>query len=335
MKKTYIFIPPLKKTSGGLVVLYRLASFLYHKGFKVYLVCMDKPGWQPSIESNLPPIIKWSDLSLTEEDIWLIPEGWFNALLPGIQANATCYVYCQNWAYLFSALPENISWQDLPVSFIAVSHPVAEFIKDTLQVISPILRPGIDTNLFSLPDSKSSDILNIAYMPRKNSALAKQIIAIFQARTLAKQLKNKIRFFAISGLNAREVATILKKSHIFLATGFPEGCPLPPLEAMACGCLPVGFSGFGGWDYMRQALPENGYNPRLKLRPVPWQGNGLYSADGDVIDAVLNLEMAVQWWLDSSDELYKTLHAGQETIKHYTLENQKKQVIALWRNLTA
>jgi glycosyltransferase involved in cell wall biosynthesis len=80
-----------------------------------------------------------------------------------------------------------------------------------------------------------------------------------------------------------DVAKTLGTCHLFLATGFPEGCPLPPLEAMASGCIVTGFAGYGGWDYMRQAA-ENGYAPRFALRETPYATNGFFASDGDVME---------------------------------------------------
>ena len=122
------------------------------------------------------------------------------------------------------------------------------------------------------------------------------------------------------------VARLLRRSHIFLATGFPEGCPLPPLEAMASGCLPVGFSGFGGWDYMRQAGNSN-FTPWWPIREVPWQGNGLWSADGDVLDAALNLEKAVAWFMGDAPEKERTVKAAIETSGNYTHEAQRIETL--------
>jgi hypothetical protein len=85
------------------------------------------------------------------------------------------------------------------------------------------------------------------------------------------------------------VAETLRACHIFLATGFPEGCPLPPLESMACGCLVAGFAGFGGFDSMRQIDP-GGFAPSVPLRDVPWGGNGCYAADHDVFGAAACLD---------------------------------------------
>jgi hypothetical protein len=174
-------------------------------------------------------------------------------------------------------------------------------------------------------------------MPRKNKALGEQIRAMFESRQSLRQNNFKIQWLEIAGLDSQGVARVLQESHIFLATGFPEGCPLPPLEAMSCGCLPVGFGGLGGWDYMRQAQPD-GFQPWWPLRPepeAPWGGNGLWTADADVPAAALALEQAVDWWRSSDPKLKTTLDNCQTTAAHYTPEHQHNRITQLWTQAAA
>jgi glycosyltransferase involved in cell wall biosynthesis len=48
-----------------------------------------------------------------------------------------------------------------------------------------------------------------------------------------------------------EVASILGESLVFLSFGYPEGFGLPAAEAMASGCVVVGFHGGGGREFFR------------------------------------------------------------------------------------
>ncbi|MDQ7833792.1 MAG: glycosyltransferase family 1 protein [Humidesulfovibrio sp.] len=345
--KSYFFLPPVRQAAGGVTVLRRMASFLAASGREAHLVPREMqgegPGWAPSESFVEAPIVAWDKLALKSGDLWVVPEGWVNALTPGLSAGARCLVYVQNWAYLLSALPEGVSWRMLPVDFLAVSDPVAQFVAATTGREAPVLRPGIDTNLFSAPKQKPSvsDGVRIAYMPRKNKALAKQIRETFSA--LDESLAARCHFVEIAGMTAQGVAEALQSAHIFLATGFPEGCPLPPLEAMACGCLPVGYMGFGGADYMRQAIaPESDpapFAPWWPVRDVPWAahggGNGLWSADADILGAALHLKTAAEWFLSGSPQVAQTLAAtlanGRATAAAYTLDVQRQNVLDLWQ----
>lgn len=337
--RTRIFIPPLPRMSGGLAVLYRLASHLHRAGHDVALVPRDTAPCLDDAARELP-VVQWESIDLSADDLWLVPEGWINALAPGLKAGARNVVYVQNWAYLLSALPSGVQWPQLDVSFMAVSDPVAWFTRETTGREAVVLRPGIDTNLFHPANTGSTDAcpprdrVRVCWMPRKNKALAIQIRAILEARlSLAPPCGSAgplpVEWVEIHGMQQPEVAAALRSAHIFLATGFPEGCPLPPLEALASGALVVGFAGMGGWDYMRQAMP-GGYLPWYPLREVPWGGNGLYAADADVTGAAFALEHAIRM-IAAADPRVDTLRqAGLHTAATYDLAAQRDALLTLW-----
>jgi len=327
--RTFIFLPPVSKPTGGVTVLRRMADILHQAGHEAYLVAREKGSWRPEGLADAAPVLEWEALKLTGSDAWVVPEGWINALAPGLYASAQCFSYVQNWAYLFSSMPDGVDWHSLPVEFLAVSDPVSRFVKETTCKDAPILRPGIDLSVFRMPDAKPGGRVRVAYMPRKNKALVEQIKAIHQHRCGGSQ----VDWVPIDGMDANGVAETLRASHIFLVTGFPEGCPLPPLEAMACGCLPVGFTGFGGWDYMRQIQAAPRHTPWIPLREVPWGGNGLWCADSDVLDAALCLDDAVRMFQDKDPALVAALAAGQKTANAYSLEAQRTAVLDLWEQL--
>ena len=326
--KTRIFLPPVKKPTGGITVLRQVADILHRAGHDACLVARDRTGWRPD-GTDGAPVLEWKDLGLERGDVWLVPEGWVNGLTPGLEARAKCVSYVQNWAYLFSSLPEGVRWNQLPVKFLAVSDPVARFIKTALDREAPVLRPGIDRTVFRTPEQPRSGRITVAFMPRKNKADAHLIRDIFEHRNGP----DKVRWRPLEGLDAHGVAQALGSSHIFLSTGYPEGFSLPPLEAMACGCLPVGFTGLGGWDYMRQAQASPRSTPGLPLRQVPWSGNGLWCADGDVLDATLCLEEAVDLLENHPPALDALLEAGQKTADASSTDQQEAAVLALWETL--
>ncbi len=333
--RTVIAIPPLPRMSGGVNVLYQLAARLQALNLPVALTSVkpDAPGLTAHEQLGFT-VLPWgragNGLGLTADDCYLAPEGWPNLLAPGLAASARNLVYVQNWAYLFSALPDGVRWQDLPVSFLAVSQPVAWFTEyfGGFSTVG-ILRPMVDTNLFH-PGGKPEDRVRIAWMPRKNKALAEQIRRIVDvAMQAAKDSPPRVEWVEIRNLPPEGVAEQLAASHIFLCTGFPEGLGLPPLEAMASGCLPVGFTGFGGWDYMRPAGLD-ACQPPFDLRHVPWSGNGFFVSDGDVIAAARALLEAVRLAACKAPVLDVILNQGRLTAEAYSREEQLKAVQALW-----
>lgn len=264
------------------------------------------------------------DLHLGPDDIWLVPDGWVNALSLGIRTNARCVLYCQNWAYLFDGLPEDVRWHDLPVEFLAVSHPVALFMEEVLGNRPCIVRPHIDKTLFYPPAQKpEAPFVRIAYMPRKNRRMVTQVQRIVGERR--PDLCKQIQWVSIQGKPRVEVAHIMRSCHLFLVTGFPEGCPLPPLEAMACGTIPVGFTGLGGWDYMRQGGGGE-YVPSFGLRSVAWEGNGVFYPDGDVLGLAKGVEEMVLGIEKKDEQIAAMTQAGKETARAYDKVRQQDEL---------
>lgn len=316
--KTWIFYPPLKTMSGGCMVLLQIARQLEALGRLGGILHWDEP---PGVAEGAGlPWVRAGAAPMAASDTFLVPEGWPNALVLGLKRGCRTLVYCQNWSYLFHGLEQGVRWRDLPVEFLAVSDPVAWHMEQVLGKRPGIIRPFIDTGIFRSLHGKPDGPTRIGFMPRKNKALAEQIRRIFEERNP----KAKVQWVPIHGLDRQGVAEALRSCHVFLVMGFPEGCPLPPLEAMACGCLCAGFTGFGGWDYMRQAEP-GGYAPHgYELRDVPWGGNGWWSADGDVLGAAVGLERAMQAVSQGADVFVPALRAAGA----YGRQDQQREIAA-------
>ena len=338
--RTLIFFPPLSWVSGGMAVLIDTALYLLESGHDVSLVTLEP---FPGLDKLAPgvPVVAWRALNLRQSDVWLVPEGWSNSLAPGLKAGARCISYVQNWAFVHGQLPQGVHWEQLKVDFLAVSHPVAWFMAQTTGILPPIVRPGIERKRFYSPERDATEPprgpVRIAWMPRKNKAMASQTRAIFEARL--DRRGETPEWVEIHGKQPDEVADTLRTCHIFLATGFPEGLGLPPLEAMACGCLVAGFAGFGGWDYLRQALPEGApgrFTPWWPQRPdseCPWNGNAFVTADADTLAAALALEQAVNVLRDGGAPLAHLRNQGQLTANAYSREHHKEAVLTFWKSL--
>lgn len=310
MSQVWIFYPPLSKMSGGMIVLLQIACQLQELGRLAGVVVWEK------IDLFDLPVFERSQAAIRADDILLVPEGWPNAVSLGVQAGCRVFIYCQNWAYLFHGLPSAVCWRDLPVEWVAVSDPVAWYMEQVLGKKPVIIRPAIDTKMFYPSSSLSEKSIRVAFMPRKNKALAEQIMRIFAERNPRLPLE----WVAVEKLDRSGVAQKLRSSHIFLVSGFPEGCPLPPLEAMASGCFCAGFTGFGGLDYMRQIAGDwqpHAYTPRT----VPWGGNGWWTADGDVLGAALALENAAAACREKVP-----VFAAQSMLTQYSFSSQKQEI---------
>jgi glycosyltransferase involved in cell wall biosynthesis len=321
-----------------------LAAILARQGRAVALAGPESLPGPPDIADI--PRLPWDAEGsfLKPDDIWLVPEGWPNALAPGFRAGARALVYVQNWAFMLTPLPRGVSWKRLaaaaaperPMRFLAVSGPVRRFLTDFLNldansVLEAVLPPAVHPVFFRKGERPGGPV-RIAFMPRKNKALAEQIRLLALELTEGRGIETE--FVSIHNLEREAVADILASCHIFLSTGFPEGFALPPAEAMACGCVPVGFSGLGGFEYMRNPQPPplpGLFEPPFALDDKPWGGNGFFTADGDVPGAARALALAVSL-AGAGKGLWREMTAnGRRTALDYSQGAREARAAEIWK----
>lgn len=324
------FIPPLKQMSGGLANIYAVAQCLRDLGGDTALQALapETPGLADAVAGGLkvlPP-----NAPLGPNDTLCIPEGWPNAMVPALDGGATVTVYAQNWVYMLGTLPKDVRWKDLPVTYLAVSRPVAAFLRTALGVEAKDILPPLVHDDFFISDARPRDRVRVAYMPRKNRAIAEQAMETAKARLATAADAPRVEWVSIHKASRREVADTLATCHLYLATGFPEGFGLPPLEAMASGCAPVGCTGFGGWEYMRQAFLPGLASP---LTPPPFLdleaedgGNGFYFADGDSLGAGLALADAAVLAHENGPAWQALSERCRETARRYDAGAQREAV---------
>jgi len=93
------------------------------------------------------------------------------------------------------------------------------------------------------PDMKTQQV---AYIKRKDT-LSPIVEKILKSRDVSF---HELDFIAIENLKLQDYAQVLRKSKIYLTTSISEGFPRSIVEAMACGCLCIGFDAVGGKDFI-------------------------------------------------------------------------------------
>jgi hypothetical protein len=88
----------------------------------------------------------------------------------------------------------------------------------------------------------------VAYMPRLDTGLCEAV---------CRQYKT-LRYFAIDGMPESEVARVMKRCSIYLATAEGKWSGLPAIEAMSAGCLVVSVPVSGAMEYL-----DDGVNCRM------------------------------------------------------------------------
>ena len=111
-----------------------------------------------------------------------------------------------------------------------------------------------------------------------------------------------------------EVAKALQEALLFLSCGHPEGFGLPLAEAIACGCLVVGYHGLAGRDF---ALPH--------MHVVEF---------GDLLGLLRGLEHELDRF-DTAPEavIQERLSASETILGAYSLESEKECCLRTWSKI--
>ena len=148
-------------------------------------------------------------------------------------------------------------------------------------------------------------------MSRKNYEDIKQAIQINNLRT------NLIDWTIIdlNQLSHSEIAQTMNKSIIFLSSNLDEGFSLPSIEAMASGCLVIGYTGKGGNEYFKEEFSL----------PVP---------EKDIQQFALKLEEGIQKIEKQPNYLSNlALKARKFIDDHYSETIERKDIQTAWDSI--
>ena len=114
-------------------------------------------------------------------------------------------------------------------------------------------------------------------------------------------------------MNEQQVAQCMKQSAIFLSFNINEGFGMPPAEAMACGCIVVGYTGQGGNEI---------FNSEFSY-PIP---------DRNVQEYVKTLEKVIKAF-NVNPELFveKGKKASEFILTNYSMTVEEQDIISTWK----
>jgi hypothetical protein len=188
---------------------------------------------------------------LANDDLLVIPKIYGDRL-EAIVSGAPHVILNQRPEYTFSPSGwDRASWSPVTtggtLGIVTVSEDARAYLEFTFPQI-PVwrVRLGLDPDTFHPGPAAGPRPRRIAFMPRRRT---RDLVYLLRTADLLGALEGW-ELAPIAGLPEQEVARQLRSSAVFLALSEREGFGLPPLEAMACGCLVVGFHGGGGREFM-------------------------------------------------------------------------------------
>lgn len=232
-------VPDVTEPSGGVHAIYRHAELAERTGVdaKVWHFAEGYRCWWFSSSAK---VISGETLELGPDDVLVVPEvlvldGFDPA--PGVRK----VIYNQNHYYTY----DNFSGTDYPAwkpapHVWAGSLMTTNVLKALLPKLKVHLVPNvIDTGLYRFAEERKRKIV---LLPRKRPREAAVLAAIF---------KNDKRFadvevVALDDVTEQQIADELADASIFIALGRDEGFGLPVAQALAAGCVVVGYPAGGG-----------------------------------------------------------------------------------------
>ncbi len=232
---------PKHKPVGGVKVMYQHCLLLQKQGYQAYPLLLGQYHgnfFGYDIETRY---IDDTGYHFADNDILIFPE-----YLPYLGQQFTAgkkIIFVQGAPYI-NLLPE-----DSDKSYKALAYDdiwyCSQFLGTRLKE-DDFSEHGYISNFIDLsvfkPDDEQRIKGRLLVMPRKRPQDLKTILNTIKS--------GNVDIFYADNLSEAELVLEYQKSDVFLTTGYPEGFGLPPLEAMACGCVVVGFTGGGGQEFM-------------------------------------------------------------------------------------
>jgi hypothetical protein len=313
MKKStlYFFTPDLPHVLGGIKQIYRQVDVLNANGFDAWVVHRKKGFKVDWFEHQTRVMYEPAPLR-RNLDIGVFPEIW-GPKINQFGKEIHKVIFNQNAFYTWKAQPlrgpfEPPYLNPQVIAGIAVSDHNRQFLKCLFPRL-PVYRIkySIDPRLF-YPEPKKRQI---CVMLRKNIEDVKQVL---HSLRLCGALEGW-KVVLIDHFTQAQTAAVMRESAIFLNFGSPEGFGLPPAEAMAAGCIVIGYDGFAGREFMGEG--------RADIVPL-----------GDILRFVgLTRSVMKEWESDPQRFAARLASARRFITEEYSPERESGDIVGCWNEI--
>jgi hypothetical protein len=295
------------KPAGGERVLYRHVDILNAAGIEAFIL-HDKPGFRLTWFDNETAVRYSEDTEIDPANDYVVYPETFGREINKYQVRKV--VFNQNifatWAnYSLDEFPAYLN--DDVLGVMCVSDDSRRGLGYAFPGLHPV---RIHVSILPIFQYHQEKKLKLAYMPRRGGSDVHSVLSIIASRGNADGWE----VVAIDGMTLEQVAHEFEDTAIFLASGAQEGCPMPPMEAIASGCFVVGYSGYGGEEYFG---PAHCYGVMA----------------GDIIQFASTLEQVMSWCKMGKVYPEERKRASEWILNEYSQERERADVLSFWVSL--
>lgn len=314
LSKTYVICPDDNTTCGGVKQLYRHVDILRDNGVDATILHQRK-GFRCTFFPNKTKITNMQQAKVKDGDILVIPEingPHMHNIAPGLRKIS----FVQNAYFFFQGFPVD---QKIPYAYenkditdiFSISDDTTDHLKFIFEGLDrdiPIhrIKNSVDEEIFYYDPAQKKN--QIALMPRRGSLELRETLNGLMYRNKLDGWEIKL----IDKMNEAQVARVLRESKIFLPSGYLEGLPLPVMEALACGCVLIGYHGQGAKELFVNAGTIN-----VEVGNVR-----------QFIDCIEGLLMVNRDTPDVFADMCKT--NAEFMLENYSAEDEEKSILDAW-----
>jgi hypothetical protein len=342
MARRYLFLCPDRTTaSGGIAVIYDFVALLNRAGHDAVVVHNSaqagyagrtdqvsalytdrmnraKFAGLKSLKSRLAFYVSWTrtrmksgtlqKVSVQADDVIVCPEFLLADGLAAFQDVPVC-VFVQNPFSLVRAFTQSLERGHDPRDEVLYWFGMSEVCRSHIDMLdlSPVSYFPVSMKPEGFTFKAQTEPL-ITYMPRKRRAEAKVIVDALKRRGRLSGYKIE----AIDGLPLSEVSKKLEESRIFISFLRNESLGFPAAEAMASGCIVIGFDGLGGAEFFNTTT-------------------GFPIKEGDVAAVVSGVErIASEYETDPDKFTALQTYASQTVRERYSVQAFEEGALQAW-----
>ena len=304
----YFFTPDLPHVLGGIKQIYRHVDVLNANGFDAWVVHRRK-GFKPTWFEHQTRVMYEPAPLRKDLDIGVFPEIW-GPKINHCGQNVRKVIFNQNAFYTWMSQPlrgpfEPPYLNPQVIATIAVSDHNRKFLKCVFPTMPGYrIHYSINPKLY-YPEPKKRQI---CVMLRKNIEDVKQVLHNLRLHRALEGWKVVL----IDKFTEAQTAAVMRESAIFLNFGSPEGFGLPPAEAMAAGCIVIGYDGFAGREFMDE-------------------GRAYIVGLGDILEFVRETRSVMKQWEADPQRFAPRLALARRFIsEEYSPQRESGDIVGVW-----